>query len=313
MSGPGAYHRPVIAIDIGGTTLTIAEVRSDGSVRDPVTIDSPARIHGDEVVTRIRELVETRWPHPCRIGVGAAGVVDPVSGSIGRASDSFQGWTGYPLRERLEQAIGVKVQVENDVNAFLIGERRFGAATGERDCLGVMLGTGVGGAVILDGQVIRGRRGAAAEIGHMPVLGNDRCSCGVPGHLESLTGGRAIARRWAAATGRDPKTVDGAREVARRAANGDAAAPRIFAEAGKALGIALVQAATLFDLSTVIVGGGVSRAWQWLSPGLHDVLAAYPLISGTELRVRLASLSERAVLMGAASLGACGDQWKKPC
>ena len=205
------------------------------------------------------------------------------------------------------------VQVENDVNAFLVGEQRFGAAAGERDCLGIMLGTGVGGAVILDGQVIHGRRGAAAEIGHMPALGNDRCSCGVPGHLESLAGGRAIARRWAAATGRDPKSVNGAREVARRAANGDAVAPRILAEAGKALGIALVQAATLFDLSTVIVGGSVARAWQWLSPGLHDVVTAYPLISGAELRVRFASLSDRAVLIGAASLGVCDDQWTKPC
>ena len=312
MSHPGAY-RPVVAIDIGGTTMTIAEVRSDGSVRDPVTMDSPARIHGDEVVARICELVETRWPHPCRIGIWTAGVVDPISGSIGRASDSFQGWTGYPLRERLEEALGVAVQVENDVNAFLVGEQRFGAAAGERDCLGIMLGTGVGGAVILDGQVIHGRRGAAAEIGHMPALGNDRCSCGVPGHLESLAGGRAIARRWAAATGRDPKSVNGAREVARRAANGDAVAPRILAEAGKALGIALVQAATLFDLSTVIVGGSVARAWQWLSPGLHDVVTAYPLISGAELRVRLASLSDRAVLIGAASLGVCDDQWTKPC
>jgi len=132
MSHPGAY-RPVVAIDIGGTTMTIAEVRSDGSVRDPVTMDSPARIHGDEVVARICELVETRWPHPCRIGIGTAGVVDPISGSIGRASDSFQGWTGYPLRERLEEALGVAVQVENDVNAFLVGEQRFGAAAGERD------------------------------------------------------------------------------------------------------------------------------------------------------------------------------------
>lgn len=298
-----------MGVDIGGTTMTLARVLPDGSVDGMVQMPSPARVDGRIVVGEIRRLVQGRWPDVTRVGVGTAGVVCPRTGAVLAASDSFRGWAGFPLRQELEDALGVPAHVENDVNAFLLGEQRFGAAAGHDDCLGVMLGTGVGGAVILGGAIHAGARGAAAEIGHMPVVGNDPCSCGTAGHLESRAGGRAIARRYALLRGGDEDLDGGARAVARAAEEGDADARRVLSEAGAALGLAMVQAATLYDLTTVVVGGSVARSWHLIGPAAGEVISRYPLISGGVLEVLTAQLGGHAVLVGAASLGAA-DGWR---
>jgi glucokinase len=130
------------------------------------------------------------------VGVGAAGVIDRRDGSILAASDSFRDWAGYPLAHDLRAAFGVPVAVENDVNAFVEGERRFGAMRELDDVLGITLGTGVGGALVLAGELYTGPHGAAGEIGHMPGFGDRRCSCGRTGHLETLASGRSIVARW---------------------------------------------------------------------------------------------------------------------
>lgn len=304
MGQPGSERtdqQPIVGIDIGGTTMVAARVLSDGTIVDPVRVPSPASVSGAAVVAELRRLVHERWPGAARVGVGAAGVIDPASGTIVEASDSFRGWRGYPLQAELAAALGTDVRVVNDVNAFLLGEQRFGAAAGRADCLGIMLGTGVGGAVILGGELWCGARGAAAEIGHMPGSGDEDCTCGGVGHLETLAAGRMIARRFTAARGAD--AVGDASHVADAADGGDEVARRVFWEAGRALGVAMVQAATLYDLDTVVIGGGVTRAWRWIAPGLAESLERYPLVSGAVLRVVRSKLGEQAVLLGAASVG----------
>lgn len=307
----GVQHgeQVVVGVDIGGTTMTIARVHPDGVVDAAVQMPSPARVDGSAVVGEIRRVVLSRWPDVTRIGVGTAGVICPRTGAVLAASDSFRGWAGFPLRQELEDALGVPVRVENDVNAFLLGEQRFGAAAGHDDCLGIMLGTGVGGAVVLGGAIHAGVRGAAAEIGHMPVVGDDPCSCGTAGHLESRAGGRAIARRYASLRGSGEAADASARSVALAADDGDADARRVLSEAGTALGLAMVQAATLYDLTTVVVGGGVAQSWHLIGPAVDAVIARYPLISGAELEVSTAELGGHAVLVGAASLAAA-EGWR---
>lgn len=302
---PGAGSEgAVIGVDIGGTTMRVAEITEHGSLVHEVEVPSPARAHGREVVGELTRIVGERWSRVAMVGIGTAGVIEPSTGTILQASDSFRGWSGFPLRAALEDALGVSVQVENDVNAFLLGEQRFGAAAGRADCLGVMLGTGVGGAVVLDGRLRSGPRGAAAELGHMPGFGSETCSCSTPGHLESIASGRAIARRYQAARGHQGELPGGARAVARAAEQGDPEAHQVFAAAGEALGLAVVQAATLFDLETVVVGGGVASAWPLLEPGLAAALQRYPLISGGTIDIVQSTLGSTAVLLGAASLGA---------
>lgn len=280
--------------------MTMAAVTSDGTILDRVELPSPAHQGGDAFVETIVAAVTRRWPRSRALGVGTAGTVDQITGAIIAASDSFSDWAQYPFRERLEQQLSRPVAVDNDVNAFLIGESRFGAARGRGDCLAVMLGTGVGGAVLLDGAVITGARGAAGEIGHMPGFGDRPCTCGGSGHLETLAGGRSIAQRYLEAGG-SSVTTSGARAVGKAADLGDPIARRVLREAGEAVGLGLVIGATLLDLDSAVLGGGVLKAWKWLEPGIMDSLARHPLVSAAHLTVIRSELGADAVLLGAAA------------
>jgi glucokinase len=231
------------------------------------------------------------------VGVGAAGVVDHVSGTIRAASDMFRGWAGYPLGEELRARLGAPVRVENDVNAFLLGEIAWGAATGG-DVVGVMLGTGVGGAVVLGGALRHGPHGAAGEIGHTPGYSDIRCTCGQIGHLETVASGTSIGRRYGERTGR---THVRAHEVADLARAGDPDAAVVFHRAGRALALACATVAGIVEVSTAVIGGGVTRAWDLLEPAIDETLLTDAPISGVPLRIVRGTLGGDAVALGAAS------------
>jgi glucokinase len=207
----------------------------------------------------------------------------------------FVGWTGFPLADELAARLGVPVRVENDVNAFLLGEAAHAGAD-EEDVLGVMLGTGVGGAVIIDGVLRHGPNGAAGEIGHTPGYSELVCTCGQVGHLETLASGTSIGLRYAERTGGE---VHGAREVAASARHGDADAIAVFHAAGRALALACASAATLLDLPRAIVGGGVAEAWDLLAPAIEQTLRTDAPVSGMPLRITPATLGADAVALGA--------------
>lgn len=228
-------------------------------------------------------------------GVGAAGVIDHETGTIRAASATFVGWAGFPLADELETRLGVPVRVENDVNAFLLGEAA-AAGRDDRDVLGVMLGTGVGGALIIDGDLHHGPHGAAGEIGHTPGYSDLVCTCGQIGHLETLASGTSIALRYRERTG---DTVRDARIVADRARAGDRDAVAVFDAAGRALALACASAATILDLPCAIVGGGVTAAWDLLEPAIARTLGTDSPVSGIPLRIVPAVLGSDAVALGA--------------
>lgn len=292
----------VAGVDIGGTKTAGVLVDGSGKVIARATRDTPARSGGgamaEAAASLIDELTTDAGRRPTAVGVGAAGVIEPTTGSIRAASDMFVDWAGFPLGERLRDRLGVPVRVENDVNAFLLGENAWGSAQ-ERDVLGIMLGTGVGGALILDGRLRHGPHGAAGEIGHTPGYGELVCTCGRTGHLETLASGTSIARRYAAATG---GAVVSAREVADRARAGDATAKGVCADAGRAVAMACISAATLVDVALCVIGGGVASAWDLLEPAIEETLASNPPVSGMPLRIVQGALRADAVLLGAAAL-----------
>lgn len=308
MSGPAASSAVVAGVDIGGTKTSGALVASDGTVLARATRDTPARTGGaamaETAALLVEELADDAGVRPAAVGVGAAGVVDHRSGSIRAASDMFVDWAGFPLGERLADRLCVDVRVENDVNAFLLGETAWGSGHG-RDVLGVMLGTGVGGALVLDGRLRHGPYGAAGEIGHTPGYSDLICTCGRTGHLETLASGTSIVRRYAAATGRP---VASARAVAERARAGDPAAVRVFDEAGRAVALACVSAATLVDVPLAVIGGGVASAWDLLAPTVEATLLSDPPVSGAPLRIVPGTLRGDAVVLGAAALVAASDR-----
>jgi glucokinase len=224
-------------------------------------------------------------------------VVDTRTGEVVAASDSFVDWAGFPVADTIATDLAVPAFLDNDVNAFLRGEATGGAVAGEPSVLGMTLGTGVGGALWLDGRLYEGPHGAAGEIGHVPGFGDLPCSCGGRGHLETLASGRSIGARYADRTGR----VATAREVARAAADGDPDARAVFDAAGTGIARAVLITAGVVDVTTVVVGGGVSAAWSLLEPAIRAALAAEPPVSGQPVRLVRAGLGSDAVVVGAAS------------
>ncbi|EYT59424.1 ROK family protein [Microbacterium maritypicum] len=289
----------LVGIDIGGTKIAALLVSADGTVLARGSVPAPAALGGgamaDAAADLVRELAAQAEVSLAAAGVGAAGVIDHETGTIRAASATFVGWAGFPLADELEQRLGVPVRVENDVNAFLLGEAAADGRT-DRDVLGVMLGTGVGGALIIDGDLHHGPHGAAGEIGHTPGYSELVCTCGQIGHLETLASGTSIALRYQERTS---APVRDAREVADRARGGDAEAIAVFDAAGRALALACASAATILDLPCAIVGGGVTAAWDLLEPSILRTLDTDSPVSGIPLRIIPAVLGSDAVALGA--------------
>ncbi|MFJ2091744.1 ROK family protein [Streptomyces sp. NPDC087901] len=305
------YDRRLFAgVDIGGTTTQVVLCDDDLTVLDRADTVTPAA-HGGPAMIRaalgvLTPLLERTPGRLAGCGVGAAGVVDSGTGHILVASDSFTGWAGFGVTEAVEDALGVPAFLDNDVNAFLYGETSGGAVRDEPDVLGITLGTGVGGALWSGGTLFTGPHGAAGEIGHIPGFGDLLCSCGGRGHLETLASGRSIGARYAERTGRRLS----AREVAGAADRGDADALAVYRAAGAGIARAIVMTAGVVDITTVVVGGGVSRAWSLLSPIILASLAAEPPVSGHSVRLVRSGLGADAVPVGGAArarqeLGVC--------
>lgn len=179
MSDPGARGpTPEVfaGVDIGGTTTQVLLCTADLTVIDSTEVSTPAREGGQAMVRAALDALSVlRARVPSRllgIGIGAAGVVDSRAGRILVASDSFRSWAGFEVTATVQEALGVPAFLDNDVNAFLRGEAAKGAVVDEPYVLGMTLGTGVGGALRLNGQLLDGPHGAAGEVGHIPGFGD---------------------------------------------------------------------------------------------------------------------------------------------
>lgn len=288
-------------VDIGGTTTQVVLCDDALTVLDRAETTTPAA-HGGQamIAAALGALTPLLRGTPGRltgVGVGAAGVVDSAEGRVLVASDSFRGWAGFPVTTAVADALGVPAFLDNDVNAFLRGEASSGAVRGEPDVLGITLGTGVGGALWTDGRLFPGPHGAAGEIGHIPGFGDLPCTCGGRGHLETLASGRSLAARYAERTGRTLTAPD----LADAAGSGDEDARAVFHDAAAGLARAVVMTAGLVDITTVVIGGGVSRAWHLLEPVIRQRLVEEPPVSGHPVRLVRAGLGPDAVPVGAAS------------
>ena len=242
------------------------------------------------------------------VGVGTPGVVDPVSGRVTLAPQ-LGGWEGIRLASRLQPAFPCSVLVDNEVHLSVLGERWRGSAQGIDDALYVQVGVGIGGGVLIGGDVYRGAGGAAGEIGYLPIFGDAGGRDGL-GPFEHAAGGTAFARlgRRAAAAGESPALLElaggdldaiDAEVVFAAAARSDEAAKRIVDELLQRLARGIASAVTILNPSTVIVGGGVSRAGERLREPLERLIADLVPVPP---RVVLSSLGDESVALGAARL-----------
>ena len=313
----------IIALDVGGTKIAAAavtyeldQVMPSGipllAASEPVVsaycaVPTNAPSGGEAVleavVGQVRAVLD-ELPGPLAgIGVGAAGVIDPVNGNVAFANEIMPGWTGQPLKQRLVREFGVPVAAIGDVHAHAVGEARWGAARGAHSCLCIGVGTGLGGAYVLEGTVLRGFHGAAGHVGHTlhPAAADILCSCGSMAHAETVTSGTAIAARFQGrAIGEELDPARMGDVVSARADAGDAEALAILQWAGRNLGEALGGWCNVLDPQMVVVSGTVVNAgepwWSAAQEGFEapvmPPLADIPLVRG--------QLGSHAPLVGAA-------------
>lgn len=300
MEAVEGFTDAVAGLDIGGTKMVALVVDHEFRVLARESVPTPTAAGGtaiaDTAAELLRDLAVRSSARLHGIGVGTAGVVDSGRGIITAASDTFTDWAGFPLADELGRRTALPVRVENDVNAFLIGEAS--ARPNVRDLMALMLGTGVGGALLLDGRLRHGAHGSAGEIGHTPGYSDLVCTCGQTGHLETVASGKSIGLRYGERTGITGLDAVG---VAQRARAGDADARAVFHTAGRAVALACASAAGLVELSCVVVGGGVIGAWDLLEPAIRETLETDSPVSGVPLSIEPSRLGPDAVALGAAA------------
>ncbi len=269
-------NRPVLAIglDVGGTKIAGGVVAADGTVVERMpAFPTPPEDAAATLTVLLRVISELRARHPDveAIGVGAAGLVEWPRGYIRWAPNNV--YRALPLRELLSEATGLPVIVDNDANTAAWAEARLGAGASYMAFL--TIGTGLGGGLILGGQLYRGTTGIGAEVGHIAVDpdGPYECGCGNVGCLEAVASGTALGRY-----GREAAAGQGSllAEMAGGAANvtgetvfkaaqaGDEAACSLFARLGRWLGIGIASLVNLFDFELIVIGGGVAAAGDLL-------------------------------------------------
>lgn len=292
--------KPLVGVDLGGTKTAAALVHEDGRTGDRVAAPTPASQGPRAVLDRVAELVTlvAGDTEIGGVGVGTAGIVN--AGRVISATDTFADWVGTDLVAGLKQRLprAARVWVCNDVDAHALGEAWQGAARGHDSVLMVAVGTGVGGALLTQGRLWQGARGAAGEIGHVPTPGAEglRCPCGREGHLEALAAGPAIAAGYRRAAGAEADS----RRVMALATAGDATALSVVRAAADGLGRAVAGLVTCFDPSCVVVGGGVAEAGSvWWEP-LEATLRAELVPAFDGLPLVKAELGVTAAVLGAA-------------
>ena len=271
--------RYVCAVDIGGTKIAVAIMACDGRVVPKAVYEAevPTLAHegGEAVYQRIEAAVlaaVAAAPGPAAgVGVGSAGVIDPRTGCVAYANEIMPGWTGIELAPRLAAATGLPVAALGDVHAHALGEARWGAGRGRESVLCMGVGTGIGGAYVVGGQVLRGFHGAAGHMGHIESISaaGRACACGRAGHVESVASGTSIGRLFDERYGRvHTERPSVGRDVAELAQAGDERALAVVHEAGFALGASLGSLANILDPELIVLSGGVVHGMD--GAGEHD-------------------------------------------
>ncbi len=320
-------ERLAIGIDIGGTKVAAGVVDADGQIRERLRRESRATspIEILDTITEVVEELRSRH-HVVAVGIGAAGFVDASQSTV--VFSPHLAWRHEPLRDAVYRRTKLPVLVDNDANASGWAEWRFGAAQNEPDLVLITLGTGIGGALVIDGQPYRGHFGIAGEFGHMQVVpGGHECECGNRGCWEQYASGNLLGRQARAlaeqgtvlgkkliedAAG-DVSAIDGIMVTA-AANHGDDEARELLADVGEWLGVGIANLAAALDPGLFVVGGGVSDAGELLLQPARDAFRRTLTGRGfrAEARIVVAHLGPEAGLIGAADMSRLRARRRRP-
>ena len=290
MKPSGEHGETVLAVDIGGTKIRVALVREDGCI---VWSERVATPRTSAAVTEQSELMwsavaalvvaATDRGDPVGIGVGCGGPMEDDNETVSPLN--IPAWRAFPLRRRLHELTGLGVKVDNDAKVLALAEGRWGAAVGTDNYMSMVVSTGVGGGVVLDGRLLHGRTSNAGHIGHVTVNpGGRRCGCGARGCLEAEASGTAIE----AITGRPPAE----------------AAPDVIERAGRMVGRAVGSVANLLDLELTTVAGSVALGYgaPFFAAAQEELSATARLAFSRNCRIAPSSLGPDGPVLGAAAV-----------
>lgn len=287
--------KQVIGIDLGGTAIKLGRFAEDGNCLQSLTVPTPQPATPEAVLSTIVDAIAQidSENQTVAIGMGTPGPAD-VTGRIAKVAINLAGWHDVPLADWLEAKTGKPTILANDANCAGLGEAWLGAGRQFQNLILLTLGTGVGGAIILDGKLFVGHQGAAAELGLITLNADGpMCGSGNQGSLEQHTAISAIRRR----TGKEPA------ELGALAQTGDAEALTFWQEYGRDLGIGLTSLIYVLTPQAVIIGGGVGASFEFFLPAMQAEIEKRVLpTSRLGLQILPAELGNWAGMIGAAKL-----------
>jgi len=313
-------ERFVVGIDLGGSKILTVITNARGDILSRDYRPTPAVEGPETVIQQILKSVDSASDQ-CgiaiaklsAIGVGAPGISNPETGVV-FTSPHLPGWKNVPLKDIIQSQLGAKTFIINDANAAALAELHFGAGRGARNLIYVTISTGIGGGIIINGELYTGALGTAGEVGHMIIVDNGLpCDCGNTGCWETLASGSALARKAKQRikegvpssipdyVGGDVEEVT-AKVIQTAAEQGDALARELVAEAGYYLGVGLANLINIFNPEVIVIGGGLSNMGDMLLEPAFKVAGeraykeAYQVV-----RFALAELGENSGALGAAA------------
>jgi glucokinase len=297
-------RRTTLVLDVGGTKIAAGLVDADGTLvhrAQQPTPDGDAETVWAVAEALIAEALEKADGDVAGVGISSAGPIDLPNGTV--SPINITEWQRFPIVERVAAVTGGPVRLGGDGLCMALGERWHGAGRGAHFLLGMVVSTGIGGGLVLDGAPYDGRTGNAGHVGHVVVDPDGVvCTCGGRGCVETVASGPHLAR-WAHENGWDAAPDADAKELADAANLGDPIALQAFRRGTTALAMAIASAAAVCDLDLVVIGGGVAKSGALLFDPLREALRTYAgldFIRG--LRVLPAELGGDAGLVGAAAL-----------
>ncbi len=287
----------ILTIDIGGTNIKYAFATRDGQLSNKASLPTEADLGADNLFEKICRIIDETSSKETLdgIAISTAGQVNAENGSIVHATDAIPNYTGFSLREKIEGRYGITTSVENDVHCAALGERWKGRASA-KDFIALTLGTGIGGAIVIDGKIYHGKNYSAGEIGHMTLIHNGyECTCGHKGCLEQYASAQALDRMIEVEFGK--LTTGDFFEMVR---SNHETATEIFLEWVNYLTDGLKGLVHLFNPSLIMIGGGITVQGKFLEESIEENLASKIMESYKDgLHIRLMRLGNDANLLGA--------------
>lgn len=304
-----------IGIDLGGTSVKYALIDNEGVFHFQGKLPSKADVSAEAVIGQLVAASKETMASAQQlgvavegIGIGTPGIVDETNRIVLGGAENIKGWENLNLADRIEAETGLPVQMSNDANLMGLGETMYGAGQGARNVVFLTIGTGIGGAVVIDGKLFNGFANRGTELGHVPLIANgEPCACGSVGCLEHYASTSALVRRFSKRASESgisfPNEEINGELIVRLYKEGDKLATESLEEHCDFLGHGIAGFINIFSPQRIVIGGGLSEAGDFYIQKVSEKAHRYAMADcAVNTRIMAASLGNKAGSIGAASL-----------